>query len=48
MVRFMAQNQVSAPEQVKSFNRLNYSFDESRSDDNTYIFLRDTTGEVYD
>ena len=44
MVRYMAQHQVSAPEQVKSFDRLNYRFDESRSDDNTYIFLRDTTG----
>ena len=46
MVRYMAQNQVSAPEQVKSFNRLNYRFEESRSDDNTYIFLRDPTGEA--
>ena len=44
MVRYMAQNQVSAPEQVKSFNRLNYRFDESRSDDNTYIFLRGRVG----
>ena len=41
MVRYMAQNQVSTPEQIKSFNHLNYRFDESRSDDNTYIFLRD-------
>ncbi len=48
MVRFMAQNQVSDPDQVKSFNRLNYRFDEFRSDDNTYIFLRGTTGEAYD
>ena len=44
----MAQNQVSAPEQVKSFNRLNYRFEESRSEDNTYVFLRDATGEDYD
>ena len=44
MVRYMAQNQVSAPEQVKSFNHLNYRFDESRSDGNTYIFLRDRVG----
>ena len=43
MVRFMAQNQITTPEQIKPFNRLNYRFDESRSDDNTYIFLRDTT-----
>ena len=27
-------------------DRLNYRFDESRSDDNTYIFLRDTAGEA--
>ena len=46
MVRYMAQHQVSAPEQVKSFHRLNYRFDESHSDDNTYIFLRDTAGEA--
>ena len=44
MVRFMAQNQVSTPEQVKSFHRLNYRFDESRSDDNTYVFLCDRVG----
>ena len=48
MVRYMAQNQVSIPEQIKSFNRLNYRFDESRSDDNTYVFLRDREGEAYD
>ena len=41
MVRYMAQNQIENPEQVKSFNRLNYRFDESRSDDSSYIFLRD-------
>ena len=45
MVRYMAQNRIIDPEQVKPFDRLNYRFDESRSDDNTYIFLRDTTGE---
>ena len=48
MVRYMAQNQVTAPEQVKSFNHLNYRFDESRSDGNTYIFLRGRGGEAYD
>ena len=48
MVRYMAEQQTVHPEQVKTFDRLNYLFDESRSDDNTYIFLRDTTGEAYD
>lgn len=41
MVRYMAEQQTVNPEQIKSFNRLNYRFDETRSDDNTYIFLRD-------
>ena len=43
MVRFMAQYQIEKPDQIKSFDRLNYRFDESRSDDSTYIFLRDRT-----
>ena len=43
MVRFMAQYQIENPDQIKSFNRLNYRFDESRSDDSTYIFLRERT-----
>ena len=45
MVRFMALNQVTTPEQIKSFHCLDYSFAESRSDDNTYIFLRDTANK---
>lgn len=43
MVRYMAQYQIENPDQIKSFDRLNYRFDESRSDDSTYIFLRDRT-----
>ena len=43
MVRFMAQYQIENPDQIKSFDRLNYRFDESRSDDSTYIFLHDRT-----
>ena len=43
MVRFMAQYQIENPDQIKSFDRLNYRFDESRSDDSTYIFLRERT-----
>ena len=43
MVRFMAQYQIENPDQIKSFDRLNYRFDESRSDDSTYFFLRDRT-----
>ena len=45
MVRFMALNHVTTPEQIKSFHCLDYRFAESRSDDNTYIFLRDTANK---
>lgn len=40
MVRFMAQNQINTPEQIRLFDRLNYRLDETRSNENTYIFLR--------
>lgn len=40
MVRFMAQSQIQTPEQIRSFDRLNYRFDGVRSDESTYVFLR--------
>ena len=48
MVRFMAQNQINTPEQIWLFDRLNYRFDETRSDENTYIFLRSEEKEADD
>lgn len=45
MVRFLAEQQIMNPEQLKAFDRLNYRFDPSRSDENTYIFLRNPLGE---
>ena len=48
MVRFMAQNQINTPEQIRLFDRLNYRFDETRSDENTYIFLRSEEKEADD
>ena len=39
MVRYMAENQISDPEDLKSFHRLNYCFDAERSSDNTFVFL---------
>ena len=45
MVRFLAEQQIRNPEQLKAFDRLNYRFDPSRSDENTYIFLRNPLGE---
>ena len=44
MVRYMAQNQIQNPEQIKSFNRLNYHFDNGRSNDNLFVFISDATG----
>lgn len=48
MVRFMAQNQIQTPEQIRSFDRLNYRFDGVRSDESTYVFLRKGGRDTYD
>lgn len=40
MVRYMAEKSISDPEQMKAFDRLNYAFDASRSDESTYVFLQ--------
>lgn len=48
MVRFMAQNQIQTPEQIRSFDRLNYRFDGVRSDESTYVFLRKGERDTYD
>lgn len=40
MVRFMAERQIEAVEEIKSFNRLNFSFSEGLSDDDTYVFVK--------
>ena len=42
MVRFMAENQITDPAQIKAFDRLGYRFDATRSNKNEYIFLTDT------
>jgi cytoplasmic iron level regulating protein YaaA (DUF328/UPF0246 family) len=39
MVRYMAEHQISDPEKIKSFDRLNYRFSPERSDERTYVFL---------
>ena len=48
MVRFMAQNQIQTPEQIRSLDRLNYRFDGVRSDESTYVFLRKGEIDTYD
>ena len=40
MVRFMAGIQAEEPEQIKAFNWSGYHFDESRSTDAEYVFIR--------
>ena len=45
MVRFLAENRVEDPEEIKAFDRLEYRFDASRSDENTFVFLRNDDTE---
>ncbi len=45
MVRFMAENQIEDPEQIKSFDRLNYRFVASRSTQNLFVFILNATGD---
>lgn len=40
MVRYMAEHQIADPEAIKSFGRLNYLFDPERSDDKTFVFVK--------
>lgn len=39
MVRFMAENQIKNPEEIKAFSELNYQYAAEHSDENTYVFL---------
>ena len=43
MVRFMAENQIEDPEQIKSFDRMNYRFDPVRSSDDLFVFILNAT-----
>lgn len=40
MVRFMAEKQITDPEELKTFNRLDYTFAKELSDVNTYLFIK--------
>ena len=40
MVRFMAENRIEEPEEIKSFDRLEYHFREELSTEREYVFLR--------
>lgn len=45
MVRYMAEKQIEDPEQIKSFDQLNYCFDPTRSNDNLFVFISTATGD---
>lgn len=40
MVRFMAENNIEDPEDIKKFNKLNYIYKDELSDDNNYVFIK--------
>ena len=40
MVRYMAEHHIKTPEDIKSFDRLDYVFDPERSDERTYVFVK--------
>jgi len=40
MVRFMAEKKIKNDEEIKSFDRLGYMYDDSLSDDCTYVFIK--------
>ena len=40
MVRFMAETGAETPEQLKAYDRCCYHFDESRSSETEYVFIR--------
>jgi cytoplasmic iron level regulating protein YaaA (DUF328/UPF0246 family) len=43
MVRFMAENQITDPERIKAFDRLNYQYAPTLSCENKFVFLRNAT-----
>lgn len=40
MVRYMAEHYITDPEAIKAFDRLDYQFDNSRSNDTKFVFIR--------
>lgn len=40
MVRFMAEHHISNPEEMKRFHRLGYRFDEEKSSETEYVFIK--------
>lgn len=44
MVRYMAEHQITDPEQIQCFDRLNYQFDSVLSNPYLFVFIRNATG----
>lgn len=40
MVRYMAENSIESPEDIRGFDRLGFCYDENKSDKNNYVFLK--------
>lgn len=40
MVRYLAENQIETPEEMKAFDRLNYRYAPEHSDKSNYVFIR--------
>ena len=40
MVRYLAEHQITDPEQIRTFDRLGYRFDPNRSDEKTFVFIQ--------
>ena len=40
MVRYMAEQQITKPEDIRAFDRLGYAFDPERSDESNYVFVK--------
>lgn len=41
MVRFMAENRVKRPEEMRAFDRYGFRYDSDQSSDSTYVFIRE-------
>lgn len=44
IVRYMAENKIEDPEELKNFDRLGYCFIPERSDENTFVFINRVWG----
>ncbi len=48
MVRYMAENQITNVDEIKSFSGLGYHYDSAFSEEDVFVFVRNTTGGNYD